>query len=83
VPFLLAEEGMGSLVILLLAERAPSEGPRSTRAVKGNLATPFIGGGQRKGKADDLLGSRNARSQRTLGRADGTSREIDCKAIGG
>jgi hypothetical protein len=32
-------EGGGSLVVLLLlAERAASEGPRSTRAVKGNLA---------------------------------------------
>jgi hypothetical protein len=27
------EGGEGSLVVLLLAERAPSEGPRSTRAV--------------------------------------------------
>jgi hypothetical protein len=25
-------DGMGGLVVLLLAERAPSEGPRSTRA---------------------------------------------------
>jgi len=25
---------MGSLVVLLLAERAPSEGPRSTRALE-------------------------------------------------
>jgi hypothetical protein len=27
-------EGRGGLVVLLLAERAPSEGPRSTRAIK-------------------------------------------------
>ena len=29
---------MGSLVVLLLAERAPSEGPRSTRAVEDQSA---------------------------------------------
>ena len=28
---------MGSLVVLLLAERAPSEGPRSTRAIEASL----------------------------------------------
>jgi hypothetical protein len=27
-------EGRGGLVVLLLAERAPSEGPRSTRAIE-------------------------------------------------
>jgi hypothetical protein len=27
-------EGGGGLVVLLLAERAPSEGPRSTRAIE-------------------------------------------------
>ena len=34
-------DGRGSLVVLLLAERARSEGARSTRAVKGSLATPL------------------------------------------
>ena len=28
------KDGMGNLVVLLLAERAPSEGPRSTRAIE-------------------------------------------------
>jgi hypothetical protein len=28
------KDGMGSLVVLLLAERAPSEAPRSTRALE-------------------------------------------------
>ena len=32
---------MGSLVVLLLAERARSEGARPMRAVKGSLATPL------------------------------------------
>jgi hypothetical protein len=32
---------------------------------------------------DDLLCSRNARPPKTLARANGTSREIDCEAIGG
>ena len=40
VPFLLAEEGMGGLVIHLLAERAPSEGPRSTRAIEDRPGRP-------------------------------------------
>jgi hypothetical protein len=40
VPFLLAEERMGSLVILLLVERAPSEGPRSTRAIEDRPGRP-------------------------------------------
>jgi hypothetical protein len=35
-----AEEGMGSLVALLLAERAPSEGPRSTRAIEDQPGYP-------------------------------------------
>ena len=30
----LLADGMGSLVVLLLAERAPWEGPRSTRALE-------------------------------------------------
>ena len=34
-------------------------------------------------EADDLLCSRNARSRTPLARANGTSREIDCEAIGG
>jgi hypothetical protein len=33
------EGGGDSLVVLLLAERARSEGARTTRAVKGNLTT--------------------------------------------
>jgi len=37
-----AEEGMGSLVVLLLAERAPSEGPRSTRAIEDQPGYPMI-----------------------------------------
>ena len=40
MPSLLAEDGMGSLVILLLAERAPSEGPRSTRAIEDRPGRP-------------------------------------------
>lgn len=40
VPFLLAEEGMDNLVILLLAERALSEGPRSTRAIEDRSGRP-------------------------------------------
>jgi len=36
-----AEEGMGSLVVLLLAERAPSEGPRSTRAIEDQPGHPL------------------------------------------
>ena len=32
--------GMGSLVVLLLAERAPSEGPRSTRAIEDRPGRP-------------------------------------------
>jgi hypothetical protein len=32
---------MGSLVVLLLAERAPSEGPRSTRALEDRLGHPL------------------------------------------
>src|SRR4029077_7944297 len=36
-----AEEGMGSLVVLLLAERAPSEGPRSTRAIEDQPGYPM------------------------------------------
>jgi hypothetical protein len=39
--FLHAEEGMGSLVVLLLAERAPSEGPRSTRAIEDQPGHPM------------------------------------------
>jgi len=31
------KDGKGSLAVLLLAERARSEGVRSTRAIKGNL----------------------------------------------
>ena len=41
MPFLLAEEGMGSLVVLLLAERTPSEGPRSTRAIEDQPGCPL------------------------------------------
>jgi len=32
---------MGSLVVLLLAERAPSEGPRSTRAIEDQPGYPM------------------------------------------
>jgi hypothetical protein len=32
---------------------------------------------------DDLLCSSNARSKKPLARGTGTSREIDCEAIGG
>ena len=31
---------------------------------------------------DDLLCLRNTRAQKPLARGDGTSREIDCEAIG-
>ena len=34
-------------------------------------------------ETDDLLCSHNARPQKALARANGTSREIDCEAIGG
>ncbi len=34
------QDGMGSLVVLLLAERAPSEGPRSTRAIEDRPGRP-------------------------------------------
>jgi hypothetical protein len=40
MPFLLAEDGMGSLVILLLAQRAASEGPRWTRAIEDRPGCP-------------------------------------------
>ena len=40
VPFELAEERMGNLVILPLAERAPSRRPRSTRAIEDRLGRP-------------------------------------------
>jgi len=33
--------GMGNLVVLLLAERAPSEGPRSTRAIEDRPGRPM------------------------------------------
>ena len=36
-----AREEKGSLVVLLLAERAPSEGPRSTRAIEDRPAHPL------------------------------------------
>jgi hypothetical protein len=36
-----AEEGMGSLVVLLLAQRAPSEGPRSARAIEDQPGHPM------------------------------------------
>jgi len=32
---------MGNLVVLLLAERAPSEGPRSTRAIEDRPGRPI------------------------------------------
>jgi hypothetical protein len=35
------QDGMGSLVVLLLAERAPSEGPRSTRAIEDQPGHPL------------------------------------------
>ena len=35
------KDGMGSLVVLLLAERAPSEGPRSTRAIEDQPGRPI------------------------------------------
>ena len=35
------EDGMGNLGVLLLAERAPSEGPRSTRAIEDRPGRPM------------------------------------------
>ena len=47
---MLKQEGKGSLVVLLLAERARSEGARSMRAVKGSLGHSFQErGGEFKG----------------------------------
>ncbi|HKP00312.1 MAG TPA: hypothetical protein VJU02_01645 [Nitrospiraceae bacterium] len=41
---LLKKEGKGSLVVLLLAERARSEGARSTRAIEDQPDHPFENG---------------------------------------
>ena len=38
---MLKQEGKGSLVVLLLAERARSEGARSTRAIEDRPGYPF------------------------------------------
>ena len=56
-------------VPFLLAERARSECARSMGALKGSLTTPYQRGEERIRKA--------------LAWANGTSREIDCEAIGG
>ena len=58
----------------LLAERAHSESARSMRAVKGNLDHSLEQrfGAEKEMEPDDLLCSRNARSQTPLvGRAQG------------
>ena len=67
-------QGGGSLVVLLLAERARSECARSTRALEDRPGCPLRGRREileEEGmKADDLLCSRNARPQKALvGRA--------------
>ncbi len=41
---MLKKEGKGSLVVLLLAERARSEGARSTRAIEDQPDHPFNNG---------------------------------------
>ena len=69
---------MGSLVVLLLAERAPSEGPRSTRAFEDQPGHPMKRG------TSELGGSicNRGRSMREVGRA-GVSlgqEAVDCVA---
>jgi len=77
--------GMGSLVVLLLAERAPSEG------WEGNSQTILLA----RWGCTIRMCPLNARTiwllplgqseenRKGPARADGTSREIDCGAIGG